>query len=572
MRSVHLERDFNAKDAVDGYLVTRGSLSALSLLVRGITDPSYRAQSISGPYGAGKSALAMYFARLLDKDKASHNGFRKRQLDYLGSIGTELVPPDKEGYLSVLATGTRESLATCLVNSIKRSLKASGHQDLLKKLFPKKIPKDTYDTRQITKIFEDLAELAVSLGALGLIVIVDELGKLLEYAALNPEESDIHLLQELAEAASRSHQHPFWFITILQQDFSYYASRLGKRHQREWSKVQQRFFDVPCLLDDTDAVQLVASALNSSAKPLVASNEFIRRVIASCASLAPKGSEVDFETWCQASYPIHPTSLVLMPALFRRFGQNERSLFSFLSTNEVFSLSEWLRDNKFKENDPPFVRLPQLLDYTSYTLIGGRPSLYSVRAWTEVEDAFSRLGEASQIEIDILKCIGLLGLLGDASPISASKDILRLALEAPNCSHEQIDNALKSLEGKKLIVFRRFRNAYRLWEGSDIDIGERLTEAYQSLPLQSVSLSVARDLCPSAPLVARRHSFHTGMLRFFAVVPSSRDGLVASTEMKGDCDGVVIHCLVSNDDEAEIAASSAAQLMDIFSIMRDKQM
>jgi hypothetical protein len=254
--------------------------------------------------------------------------------------------------------------------------------------------------------------------------------------------------------------------------------------------------------------------------------------------------------------------LVLMPALFRRFGQNERSLFSFLSTNEVFSLSEWLRDNKFKEDAPPFVRLPQLLDYTSYTLIGGRPSLYSVRAWTEVEDALSRLGETSQIEIDILKCIGLLGLLGDASPISASKDILRLALESPNCSYEQVDNALKNLEGKKLIVFRRFRNAYRLWEGSDIDIGERLTEAYQSLPLQSVSLSVARDLCPSAPLVARRHSFHTGMLRFFAVVPSNRDGLLASTEMKGDCDGVVIHCLVSSDDDAEIAASSAAQISD----------
>ena len=137
-----------------------------------------------------------------------------------------------------------------------------------------------------------------------------------------------------------------------------------------------------------------------------------------------------------------------------------------------------------------------MLDYTSYTLIGGRPNLYSVRAWTEVEDALHRLGEASQVETDILKCVGLLNLLGDASPIAASKDILRLALESPNCTCEQIDNGLKSLEDKKLIVFRRFRNAYRLWEGSDIDIAERLVEAYQALPLQSIALSVARDLCP----------------------------------------------------------------------------
>lgn len=562
LRSVHLERDFHAKDAADGYLITRSSRIALSLLARGVLDPSYRAQSISGPYGAGKSALAMYFARLLDKDKACYNGFRKKQLDYLGEIGAELIPRDQQGYLSILATGTRESLAECLINSVKHSLKASGHPDLVRKLVKENIPSHSYNTRQIVQLFEDLAKLAVAKGALGIIVIIDELGKLLEHAALKPEDSDLHLLQEMAEAASRSHEHPFWFITILQQDFSYYASRLGKRHQREWSKVQQRFFDVPCSLDDTDSFQLMAAALNSSANPPTGHNSNIRRVAKACTKLAPKGSETDFVTWCTSSYPIHPTSLVLIPSLFRRYGQNERSLFSFLSANEAFSLNEWSRNHKFREDNPPFVRIPQLLDYTSYTLIGGRPNPYSVHAWAEVEDALSRLGEASQIEIDVLKTIGLLGLLGDASPLSASKDVLRLALESPDFSHEQIDNAVKLLETKKLIVFRRFRNAYRLWEGSDIDIGERLTEAYQSLPLQSVSLSVGRDLCPSVPVMARRHSFHTGMLRIFSIVPSNKDTLQANSAMNNDCDGRVVQCLVTTDEEAKTVTSVAKQFKD----------
>ena len=567
LRSVHLERDFHAKDTADGYLITRSSRIALSALARGIADPSYRAQLISGPYGAGKSALAMYFARLLDKDKACYNGFRQKQLGCLGEIGVELIPRDQQGYLSILATGTRESLSECLINSVKHSLKASGHQDLVRKLFKENIPSNSYNTRQIVQLFEDLAKLAVAKGALGVIVIIDELGKLLEHAALQPEDSDLHLLQEMAEAASRSHEHPFWFITILQQDFSYYASRLGKRHQREWSKVQQRFFDVPCTLDDTDAFQLMAAALNSSANPLTGRNSHIRRVAKACAKLAPKGSGTDFITWCTSSYPIHPTSLVVIPGLFRRYGQNERSLFSFLSANEAFSLHEWSINHRFREDDPPFIRIPQLFDYTSYTLIGGRPNPYSVRAWAEVEDALSRLGEASQIEIDVLKTIGLLGLLGDASPLSASKEMLRLALESPGFSNEQIDNAVKSLETKKLIVFRRFRNAYRLWEGSDIDIGDRLSEAYQSLPLQSASLSVARDLCPSVPVVARRHSFHTGMLRFFSIVPSSKDALQITSPIKSDYDGCVVQCLVGTDEEAKIVASVAKQLKDPSIIM-----
>jgi len=73
-------------------------------------------------------------------------------------------------------------------------------------------------TRVIVEVFEDLAKLAVDREqALGIVVIIDELGKLLEHAALHPEESDVQVLQEMAEAASRSHEYPIWFVTILHQ-------------------------------------------------------------------------------------------------------------------------------------------------------------------------------------------------------------------------------------------------------------------------------------------------------------------------------------------------------------------
>ena len=37
----------------------------------------------------------------------------------------------------------------------------------------------------------------------GLLVVIDELGKFLEFAAMNPERQDIYFLQCLAEAAAR---------------------------------------------------------------------------------------------------------------------------------------------------------------------------------------------------------------------------------------------------------------------------------------------------------------------------------------------------------------------------------
>ena len=569
LRSVHLERDFHRKDAADGYLVTRGTRSAFSLLTRGIGDPSYRAQCISGPYGSGKSALALFFARLMEKEQ--HNGLRPTARQSLGPIGEQLLPADGEGYVTILATGTRESISACLARSLKRSLEMSGRQRLLNALSRKHSgalndPKPS--TRQVVALFEDLARLSSEReSAQGVIVIVDELGKLLEHAALQPEDSDVQVLQELAEASSRSHETPMWFVTILHQQFSQYASRLGRSHQREWARVQQRFFDVPCVLDGLDALQLSAAAIGGAEASCIQSNRRVREVARKCAMLAPRGSEEDFETLCVSCYPLHPTVVLLLPSIFRRFGQNERSLFSFLSADEPFSLTNWMQKQEFAEDDPPFVRLPHLYDYTLHTLIGGAPSPQIARMWLEAEDALARLGDAAEPEVHTLKAISLLNLVGDASRLPASRDILELALTSPGVGPKHLGEILDTLKVKRLLVYRRFRNAYRLSEGSDIDIGERLAEAYQNLPTQSVALSVAKDLCPAPPFVARKHSYLKGMLRLFSVIPSSFDGLEAALAAKDEADGHVICCLVDNDEQAAGVAGGLGEHADCSSIV-----
>lgn len=564
MRSVHLERDFYSKDAADGYLITRGTLSAFSLLGRGFSDPSYRAQCISGPYGAGKSALALYFAKLLDK--TSSNDLTDTVRQYFGETDEGSFVSSNQGYVTILATGTRESLSTSLIRNLKRSLEMSGRQQLLQQLLRKHrcVTEDREITTQaVVDVFESLARLVVEEEqAQGIIVVVDEVGKLLEHAALHPEESDMQVLQEIAEAASRSHEYPMWFVIILHQQFSQYASRLGRRHQREWARIQQRFFDVPCMLDGVDALQLVATALNSLANEDICSNIHIRATARACAKLVPRGSETNFEKLCISCYPLHPTTLILLPALFKRFGQNERSLFSFLSAEEPFSLAEWVRPQYFQADDPAFLRLPQLYDYASHTLIGGAPTPQIAHAWAEVEDAITRIGDASKEEIDVLKTIGLLGLIGESSHIPASREVLHLALTSPQNSDEVIASAIQTLVEKRLIVFRRFRNAYRLWEGSDVDISEHLASAYQVIPSQSVVLSVARELCPSPPLVGRRHSFHTGMLRAFCVAPSSIEYLLATLGAKHDYDGCLVQCLVENDEQRASVMAACRELSD----------
>src|SRR5207302_3490451 len=97
----------------------------------------------------------------------------------------------------------------------------------------------------IVTLFEEANQFLQRFGneAAGILLIVDELGKFLEYGASNPERSDVFILQELAEAATRS-PRPFLFVTILHQALDRYADHLSPGRRAEWAKVQGRFEDV----------------------------------------------------------------------------------------------------------------------------------------------------------------------------------------------------------------------------------------------------------------------------------------------------------------------------------------
>ena len=75
----------------------------------------------------------------------------------------------------------------------------------------------------IAEALQQSAQLVKSSNApvLGLLIIFDELGRALEYAALHPEHSDVGILQMIAELATRSADAPVGLVTILHQAFEH---------------------------------------------------------------------------------------------------------------------------------------------------------------------------------------------------------------------------------------------------------------------------------------------------------------------------------------------------------------
>jgi hypothetical protein len=76
-RSINLTRDFFGEHELGGYVVTAKARELLERIFPSLaTSPAQRAWSITGPYGGGKSAFALFAAHLFRGSEAAWTRLR----------------------------------------------------------------------------------------------------------------------------------------------------------------------------------------------------------------------------------------------------------------------------------------------------------------------------------------------------------------------------------------------------------------------------------------------------------------------------------------------------------------
>ena len=205
-----------------------------------------RAFTWTGPYGGGKSSLAVTLAALL----GPNGPLRTAAAAALGSETAEelldVLHPSCNGWLVVPVVGRRGDH----VGEIAAALEQARRHDGAVRGRPRR------EAKTGRKLLERLVQEAAARPRDGVLLIIDEFGKFLEGAAA--EGGDIYFFQELAEAASRS-QGRLVVVGILHQAFEQYASRLGRDARDEWAKIQGRFSDIPLIAGVDEVVDLLGS-------------------------------------------------------------------------------------------------------------------------------------------------------------------------------------------------------------------------------------------------------------------------------------------------------------------------
>ncbi len=484
------------KPFIDNFILHGTALNVLDTISQDFSGSAQRAYTLTGPYGSGKSILALYLSSLLssntkEREYATNKLQRTngRFKDFSNRFNV------KHGWVVIKHVCGLESPANSILASVYTALNIAFDLGTIKAFD---------DERCLEEI--KTALLNQSKASDGTLFLLDEMGKALDFQSRS--NKDLHLFQSLADIAQQANT-PVLLIGFLHQSFSDYAKNKDFKSQKEWAKVQGRYRDLSFNPSIDESLVLVGDSItkdNDIAKKLESkSKKLLDNVLISFEGQSRNKLALT------KTLPLDPlVSLLLGPISRRRFSQNERSLFGFLASHEKLGFREFLAENYTKTSAILELYQPEKLwDYLHYNLHHLITTSPDSKAWLEGCDAIYRASQkGSDLHVSITKVISLLTIFGFQHHLHAKKNFISAYFTSRGIEKDEVEAAISDLESWTVIIYRQKHNALFVFQGSDIDINNMVVERIESIS-QGVDWTSVCDVSQNILATGHYHKFGT---------------------------------------------------------------
>ncbi|MGH2666707.1 hypothetical protein [Flavobacterium sp.] len=366
-----------------------------------------------------------------------------------------------------------------------------------------------------------------------LFIIIDEFGKFLEYASKNEPEKELYFIQQLVEFVNNSDNNII-LLTTVHQNFDAYAIHLESSQRQEWTKVKGRFKEVTFNEPVEQLLFLASEHMEEKQSTIKKENTINELVEILTFSKAFNTNEDYIKGIAKKLYPLDPISAYVLTLSLQKYGQNERSLFSFLESTDHTGLYQHsiLRDS--------FYSTAEVYDYLIYNYFSFINSRYNpdFTAWKAIRSSLEKVESLFDKNLTdyekIIKTIGLLSINAQAGSFINREFLVNYALQSLDIKNP--DKLIEDLEVRKVILYRNYNNRYILFEGTDLDIPTALYEAGNKIDDITDVVTLLNKNYSLPPVLAKRAMFETGTPRLFEYKISSQS---ISTKPQGDVDGII---------------------------------
>ncbi len=511
--SINIIRDF---DSEIEYVLTPNARQVFQQISKNY-EIGTRAFNIVGSYGTGKSAFLLALEQHLCRKKS-----------FFDSVNGQFNGGRKFKFINIV--GDYASIVETFARQLEISDEIVFSQKILTEL-------DAY--------YQELAQNNISLA-----IVIDEFGKFLEYASANEPERELYFIQQLAEFANDPRKNVL-LITVLHQGFDAYARNLTRTQRQEWEKVKGRLKEIQFNEPVEQLLFLAAERIKTKAftKPADFDTwDLIETIQAS--KVFPLQTVLNSDL-AESLYPLDTLAAAVLTKALQRYGQNERSLFSFLEADDYLGLSSFNSENE------PYYNLCSVYDY----LIQNYSALLTTKYnpdflyWRTIQHSIDRVEATLEKDwvngIRLVKIIGLLNLFSTAGAKidhEFLQEYAELALGMFNAG-----SVLKQLESKKIIRFLNYKGRFILYEGTDLDIEIELQKAEEHIERKNDIVIPLRHHFSFPYISAKAVQYRYGTPRYFQFQITDTP---TEEKPKGAVDGIINLIFPIDMDERELLAYS----------------
>ncbi|MGQ7280414.1 hypothetical protein ACT91Q_20990 [Brevibacillus thermoruber] len=598
--SIHLQLDLQNPNLVDYYILTPSHSQIFRGIIEGLqTENGMHSHFVIGPYGTGKSLLSVLLINWLVGRLSNENS--NRLIEQAQSIDPELCQwlktKTKVRYIPVILSGNRGNFKQAILSAIMKALRehqieinvfseVKTIQHVIQK-WEKEFPV-TYNRfcqyvsslgysvndwlyaiqRYDEKLIEDFKVIYSELSAgavfvsdfdgpmvehlqhlldelrdrgLGLFIVYDEFGRLLQSISNSRVLDTMQDLQEMAELANS--RDNFHVVFIGHKNIRYYSLAHSEWIQAEFEKVEKRFRIYPVETDSATFLRLAQQAIATINKEDVDTaivEEIVRNTLQ--YSLFPEMSPYQVEQHVIYNmYPLHPVSVFLLPLLSHVLGQNERTMFSFFESRDPYSLLHHIN------TDQGYYFADKLFLYFFQGESGG--PIPEVALYNKLVSVTS---DTNKVMHRILKLMTLWNIVNARSKQSLTTEFMAYALGIESSEMEKV---LEEMVRVKVVRFNKILGQWELVEGSSLDLESLINQRIQTCAMSNKRKGeILEHVLENRYVLAQEYNDEKSMTRYARVCWIWATELLNGS-IKQDCqknaDGYIYYILLDHLEQKE---------------------
>ncbi|MDR3185233.1 MAG: hypothetical protein LBU04_00220 [Christensenellaceae bacterium] len=414
----------------------------------------------------------------------------------------------------------------------------------------------------VENIIDSVLDAIILKGFSGLFIVYDEFSKFLDGNKETGSARNVKLLQDLAEKCNRSQDKQIHILLISHKNIENYVSDLPKKVVDDWRGISKRFKPLAVESSYRELFEIITIVLNKDEntyskylqEKLEEFNQLKRLIMSQSLKVAHRRSAFsdviehtgfDFVERC---YPLHPYSIIILPKISELVAQNERTIFTFLASNEKHAVNYYIKKNE----DPfPLIEPDKIYDFFE-TQFKNEPFGSAIRHQWQIAAAALNIvaGEDNRLSIKIIKAITLIYIINQFDVLPPSLDLIRDIYGKSELDRE-VEVAISIIDQCGLLIKLEFKPYVRIREVGGNNADALIEEGI--IRYQDTNIRAAlKNSLPSNYLYPVAYNDEFEMTRYFQI--EFVDLVVLKqihdpTDFVLNADGCVLAVVVNNDEE-----------------------